>query len=358
MPAGLPNFRNLVLDVYKRLDATVHAVLETVPEGACNRWPVSTEGLSNEQCAEVKRFVRGEYDVVLGLLERRMDGPAAPTNKVRHAIAEILRAYGDTPALIHKALVRLANRGAATTIVTTNFDTLLEAAARTQRKALRSYSLGGIPRPSRSEDFAGVLHIHGLLGNRKYASELIITDQDLGEYYLRRRIIPDFIYDAARLFNLVLVGYSANDAPMRYLLNAVAADVSRFTDLKERFVFIGTSIPPDAADMEDWKGRGITPIPYSDADRHIALAKIMQRWAELSAINGNRSRIDAELKRIASSRYAVATEDNRDLFEHLIRRSSGPERVRISTLLSEIRADIGWLDAIVAVGREMGREKV
>ena len=39
-----------------------------------------------------------------------------------------------------------------------------------------------------------------------------------------RRVVPDLIYDAARLFNLVLVGYSANDPPMRYLLNAVAAD--------------------------------------------------------------------------------------------------------------------------------------
>ena len=54
-----------------------------------------------------------------------------------------------------------------------------------------------------------------------------MTDRDFGEFYLRRRVVPDFIYDAARLFHLVLVGYSANDAPMRYLLNAVAADGSR-----------------------------------------------------------------------------------------------------------------------------------
>jgi len=82
-----------------------------------------------------------------------------------------------------------------------------------------------------------------------------VTDQDFGEFYLRRRVVPDFIYDAARLFNLVLVGYTANDPPMRYLLNAVAADGTRFDDLKERFTFIGDVHPPDPVALEDWKGR-------------------------------------------------------------------------------------------------------
>ncbi len=78
--------------------------------------------------------------------------------------------------------------------------------------------------------------------NSSRTSDLVVSDQDFGEFYLRRRVVPDFIYDAARLFNLVLVGYSANDPPMRYLLNAVAADGTRFGDLKERFTFIGSGI--------------------------------------------------------------------------------------------------------------------
>ncbi|MGO8658270.1 hypothetical protein ACC771_22150, partial [Rhizobium ruizarguesonis] len=77
-----------------------------------------------------------------------------------------------------------------------------------------------------------------------------MSDQDFGEFYLWRRVVPDFIYDAARLFHLVLVGYSANDPPMRYLLNAVAADGSRFDDLKERFTFFGTNAP-DPVSLED-----------------------------------------------------------------------------------------------------------
>jgi hypothetical protein len=73
-----------------------------------------------------------------------------------------------------------------------------------------------MPRPTRQTEFAGVLHIHGALdSNPLRFSELVLSDQDFGEFYLRRRVVPDFIYDAARLFHLVLVGYSANDPPMR-----------------------------------------------------------------------------------------------------------------------------------------------
>ena len=143
------------------------------------------------------------------------------------------------------------------------------------------------------------MHIHGALDrNPERTSDLIISDQDLGEFYLRRRIVPDLIYDAARLYNLVLVGYSANDPPMRYLLNAVAADVARFSDLKERFIFVGMD-EDDPVELEDWKARGITPIQYkSQGNDHSQLQRTLARWAELSAINGNKSRVDRELKKI------------------------------------------------------------
>jgi hypothetical protein len=254
-------------------------------------------------------------------------------------------------------LIRLADRGGAVAIVTTNFDLLLEDAAKRERTAVQTYALGGVPRPGRSDHFAGVLHIHGALDrNPTRASDLILSDQDFGEFYLRRRVVPDFIYDAARLFNLVLVGYSANDPPMRYLLNAVAADGTRFVDLKERFTFVG-DIAPDPVGLEDWKGRGITPIPYDAVNGHAALLEILERWAAFSAINGKKSLVDAEIKRIVRAKRAAATDDDRDLFDHLVRRSDSNERARLSALASRQRGDLGWLDAIVAIAVEKDRER-
>ena len=314
-------------------------------------------GLTNKQAAEIKRFINGDYDVVLGMLERRIDGQSHSSSRVRQTIGDILRAGAVSPGSIHRALMRLADRGGAVTIVTTNFELLLERAARRTTPPIQTYSLGGIPRPGRRADFAGVLHIHGALDrNPARAADLVVSDQDFGEFYLRRRIVPDFVYDAARLFNLVLVGYSANDPPMRYLLNAVAADGTRFDDLKERFAFVGTS-SPDPVALEDWTGRGIRPIHYDSTSGHAAILNTLQRWADLSAINGKAAVVDGEIRRIVRTPRAIAAEADRDLFDHLIRRSDHNERVRLAAVASKQRADFGWLDALNAVVAERTRER-
>lgn len=351
IPARLPDFRQLVLKVYSRLDASVHAVLTQVPASVCNQWQVDCAGLTERQAAEVKRFIVGDYDVVLGMLERRLDEQTRGDSQVRRTVAEILRLGTSQPAAIHKALISLADRGGARTIVTTNFDLLLEVAAKRLRPAVETYSLGSIPRPSRQLEFSGVLHIHGSLDkNPARSSELVLSDQDFGEFYLRRRVVPDFIYDAARLYNLVLVGYSANDPPMRYLLNAVAADGNRFDDLKERFTF--TSMP-DAVSLEDWRGRGITPIQYDSNNGHAALRNTLERWAKLSANSGNQKAVDAELRRIVKSKRASAQDADRDLFDHLFRRANASERVRLSSLVSAAKAEVEWLDAILNICSEV-----
>lgn len=352
--AGLPDFRGLVVETYAKLDVAVHSIIAAIPRGVCNQWTVRTVGLTDKQAAEVRRFISGDYDVVLGMLERRMDGSSARTSNVRQTIAQILRGHAVRPAPIHRALMRLADRGGVLTIVTTNFDRLLEDAHR-ERGSVQTYTLGGIPRPGRSNEFSGVLHIHGALDrDPKRTSDLIVSDQDFGEFYLRRRAVPDFIYDAARLFHLVLVGYSASDPPMRYLLNAVAADGSRFDDLKERFTFIGMG-KPNLVAMEDWRGRGITPIPYNDVDGHRALCQLLERWADLSAINGKRSVLDSEIRRIVKTSRAASNDVDRDLFEHLFRRGNTNDQRRLSALASQTKADISWLDAIAGVLAEVDR---
>lgn len=351
MPAGLPDFRKLVIDVYAKLDTSVHAVVTASKDNDVG----DLTGLTSQQIAEVRRFKRRDYDVVLGMLERRIDDKPSGASRVRATVAEILRAAGTKSAPIHKALMRLADRGGASTIVTTNFDLLLQNGASGKLK-LETYSLGGIPRPGRSGEFTGILHIHGALDrNSKRASDLVFTDQDFGEFYMRRRTVPDFIYDAARLFHLVLVGYSADDPPMRYLLNAIAADGVRFDDLKERFTFVGVETP-DPVLVEDWKGRGITPIAYDSKDDHQSLLDLLERWAELSAVNGKAGKVDAEVTRIVKKPRSAANESDRDLFDHLVRRGSTSERIRLSSLASKAGADTGWLDAIAEIALERDSE--
>ena len=60
----------------------------------------------DEQAAEVRRFVNGDYDVVLGMLERRMDGRSAGTSSVRQTIAQVLRGHAVKPAPMMAAKLR------------------------------------------------------------------------------------------------------------------------------------------------------------------------------------------------------------------------------------------------------------
>jgi len=58
------------------------------------------------------------------------------------------------------------------------------------------------------------------------------------------------------------------------------------------------------------------------------------------------------MKNIAKATRAEASDEKRDLFDHLVRRGDPNERRRLSALVSEHKADLGWLDAIVAVSQE------
>jgi hypothetical protein len=62
------------------------------------------------------------------------------------------------------------------------------------------------------------------------------------------------------------------------------------------------------------------------------------------------------VKRIVRRNRGSAGDADRDLFDHLIRRSDSNERVRLSALASKQRADLGWLDAITAIAAENERE--
>jgi hypothetical protein len=360
-PSCLPDFGNLVRNVVGQLDGALAAHFaadRAAPEGTTRRG--SLPDLDPEQRALLSRIRECEYDVALGIMERRMDGDQTRESSVRRAVIDALR-VSQAHAPIHEALIQLANRGVASTIVTTNFDGLLEAAARALRVPLQRYSLHDIPRPSPRPEFNGVLHIHGALApDPRRHSELVLTDRDFGEHYLRRRTIPDFIYDAARIFHIVLVGYSLNDPPMRYLLNAVAADGQRFTDLKERFVFVAVDGQPDGpngaeieAQMATWRGRGITPIPFDAADGYRALPDVLSAWANLSP-HGPREQADRELRAVLRHQVAGTSAESFSLFGHLFRRGTDGDQVRIAVVARESRADPAWLDRMVEIAREDG----
>lgn len=136
-PAGLPDFRGLVDQLYAKLGTT--------------RNPIEDQAYQGRQ-----------YDATLDLLERRYPGQR---QAVRAALPGVLkpkwRKKGATTT--HEALLRLAtDRKGRVRLVTTNFDRIFQRLMMRQKPAIPCFAapLLPIPKPTR---WHGVVHIHGLL---------------------------------------------------------------------------------------------------------------------------------------------------------------------------------------------------
>jgi hypothetical protein len=340
-PSSLPGFRDLVVNVYDSLDTAIAGKLRTILDaekiardaGNVPRtsWTDHASGLNAAQQAELRSFMEDDFDVVLGMLERRLDAGAGTASSMRQNVNEIL-SRSRQPNELHASLVRLGQRYGRPFIATTNFDSLLGTAASRRRMSPKIYALGAMPRPSRRKEFEGIFHLHGALPRGSESSDLVLTDQDFGDVYLRRRIAAEFIYDAARIFHLVLVGYSLSDAPMRYLMNAIAGDETHFADIKTRYAVIPGGSARDV-DLAYWRARGIVPIAYDPLDGHKQLQTLMDKWADSIPSPGDDSWSRRQIRRITRTTEASSTEVDRSLFRYIVRRASPSERESLAGLL-------------------------
>lgn len=252
---GLPLFKDLAEEVYRRLGENWH-----------------------DEAAERFAMKEAQYDRALRALEKRTHLPLTDS-RIRDVVGELLAPptadLGD-----HLALLRLSrNSEGSPRLVTTNFDTLFERAAVFGRlDNVKTYSGKSIPRAGAAKD-NGIFHLHGCIGDsdpRVEPSDLILTSADFGDAYLRDGWASQYIEDRMRVGALVLVGYQAEDAAMRLLLETLDADRQRFHDLKP--IYAIEKQTPDSASM--WKSKGITPIEFATFD---GIYETLREWAQYAA---------------------------------------------------------------------------
>jgi len=107
-------------------------------------------------------------------------------------------------------------------------------------------------------------------------TDLILTSADFGDAYLRNGWASRYVEDRMRLGTLVLVGYGAEDAAMRLLLETLDADRDRFRDLHDIYAMErGTA---ESASL--WKAKGIKPLEFTDYD---AIYDTLSEWARYAS---------------------------------------------------------------------------
>ncbi len=250
--SGMPSFHGLAEEIYQRLGET-----------------------HTNEPAEKRAFEREEYDRALRSLEKRTHRPQTASH-VRVAVAELLTAPDGVEFPDHLALLQLSRDAEGRPkLLTTNFDTLFERAAQAAGLVnVSSHASKSIPKPGGARDH-GILHLHGRIADTSLGLEetdLVLTSADFGDAYLRDGWASRYIEDRMRLSTLVLVGYRAEDAAVRLLLETLDADRDRFRDLKG--IYAIDKRTDDSASM--WKAKGIVPIELADyPDIYATLAE----WA-------------------------------------------------------------------------------
>jgi hypothetical protein len=207
-------------------------------------------------------------DRIFGLLEREFE-----VRDIHESVARALMPGTSADLSAHRTLLQLATGpDGKVRLVTTNFDLLFEAA----EPGLNSFSPPHIPDPRRHEDLVGVTHLHGKVTTDYSGATgdgFVLSSSEFGHAYVSDGWATKFIAKLLEKYVVVFVGYTADDPPVQYLLEALNRDAGSRGSL---YAFQGGA-SEDAHSR--WRHRGVEPIPYDSAEGHKALWDTLAAWA-------------------------------------------------------------------------------
>lgn len=207
-------------------------------------------------------------DRVFSLLERDFT-----TMDIQSAVAKSLAPAADVDRSAHEIVLRLARTPSGKTqLVTTNFDRLFESVG----SELPWFQPPRLPQPSRYDDLDGIVYLHGRVDRdytRADGNGFVLSSSDFGHAYLSEGWATDFFREIVRKYVVVLVGYSADDPPVHYLLEGLRRNPDSLHGI---FAFQSDG---SAESIARWQHKGVVPIEYAEVDGHRALWETLELWA-------------------------------------------------------------------------------
>ena len=260
--AGLPDFFGLATKVAEYLKADKDS----------SAYQLIHQRDGNEKNNVVGGSVSADY--IFGLLERDFF-----QKDIEEAVASALKPKKqDSPKKsdylkAHQILLDLAtNRHGKIRLVTTNFDRLFEQC----RKKLKIWQPPNLPDPSRVDEMDGIVYLHGLATKDYKGAEgdgFILSTSQFGKAYLAEGWATQFIRQLLDNYTIVFVGYSADDPPVQYLLEALFK-------MKATHNKIYAFQSDDGEDVINrWKDKGVMPICFPAGGYNI-LWKTLEAWAK------------------------------------------------------------------------------
>ncbi|MBY3217783.1 hypothetical protein HFO21_26085 [Rhizobium laguerreae] len=191
--------------------------------------------------------------------------------EVRDAVARALKPTLGADLQAHRTLIDLS-RGAdgRPRLITTNFDRLFEACD----PDLQSWGPSNLPLPERPADFEGIIHVHGRVdeGYAGISEAVVLSSADFGKAYLSDGWATHYIRRLMNRFKIVFVGYSADDPPVQYLLEALREEQSPVANI---YAFQYGEV---ADAQEQWLQKGVVPIAFGT--KYSNLWDTLKAWAD------------------------------------------------------------------------------
>ncbi|WP_146618804.1 SIR2 family protein [Rhodoplanes elegans] len=260
--ANLPSFATLAADVIDRLGAAQDSHARLLFERARSLDPLPGVG----------GLVA--TDRVFGLLEQEFE-----VSDVRGAVAEALQPKPNVNLDAHRTLLDLATANGITRLVTTNFDLLFEACV----PNLLSHDPPSLPDPHSDREFRGIVHLHGRVDTayrRAHSDEFVISSADFGRAYLSAGWATRFIRRLLSRFQVVFVGYTADDPPVQYLLEGLNLRAGTPNKL---YAFQGGE---QKSAIALWEKRGVEAIAFDSENGFAPLWNTLRAWAERARDSG------------------------------------------------------------------------
>lgn len=207
-------------------------------------------------------------DRIFGLLERDFQ-----TNDIESEVSKALALPSMPNLSAHQTLLKLATtREGLVRLVTTNFDRLFDLC----RPELPTFVPPDLPNPQRATNFHGIVYLHGKNNGNDDGAEgdgFVLSSSDFGRAYLSDGWATTFFKEILERYFVVFVGYSADDPPVQYLLEALNK-----TDGRIDGVYAFQSGDENYANSK-WQHKGVAAIPYDDTNAHSALWDTLDAWA-------------------------------------------------------------------------------
>ena len=213
----------------------------------------------------------------------------------------------------HKIIARISSsHEGIPQIVTTNFDHLFEHAF--DGSKISYYEPPSFPDLRHGVPLTGITYLHGrLAGKGAIPHEYVLSSSDFGRAYLAEGWATSFIRSLLEKYTVVLLGYQAEDPPVKYLLQGLSS--VRSQDQHQLYAFDrGQADEVEAK----WQDRGVVPIAYGED--HESLWDTLEAWAGRSDDPGTWT---SSILSMAQRGPEAVEAHERGMVCHVIQTSSG-----------------------------------